>query len=166
MPFDAFMQMDGIKGDSTDDKHKGWIEIDEFHHSITQPTGGKGSAQGVHAGGRADHADFTVLKRIDSGSPALMLHVCDGKPIPVITIECCRAMGEKTVFMKYTFKENIVAGVQASGDSDGDDVVPMETVTIRYGEIHVEYTPTDPKGGGKTGAAEKSAWSVLENKPL
>jgi len=27
MSFDAFIKIDGIEGESTDDKHQGWIEI-------------------------------------------------------------------------------------------------------------------------------------------
>lgn len=27
MAFDAFVRIDGIEGESTDDKHQGWIEI-------------------------------------------------------------------------------------------------------------------------------------------
>jgi hypothetical protein len=34
--YDAFLNLDGIKGESTDDKHKDWIEISSFNHNITQ----------------------------------------------------------------------------------------------------------------------------------
>ena len=37
MAFDTFMKVDGIPGESQDDKHKDWIELLSFSHSFTQP---------------------------------------------------------------------------------------------------------------------------------
>ncbi len=166
MPCDMFIQMDGIKGDSTDEKHKDWIEVLSYSHSISQATGGASSAQGTHAGGRADHSDFNFSKRLDSASPILSLHCCTAKPIPEITFECCRAMGDKTTFMVMKFKDSIVASIQPAGAAEAGDLVPIEQIALRYGEIHWEYTPTDPRSGGKSGAAVQAAWSTLENKAL
>lgn len=166
MSFDGYMEIQGIKGDSTDSAHEKWVEIQAFSHQVIQSTGGSASAQGTHAGGRADHGDFMVVKRLDSASPALFLHCCSAKPIPEIVVELCRAMGDKTVFMKYTLKDSIVSAVKPSGSTEGDDLIPLEEVAFRYGEIHLEYTPTDPKGGGKTGPAIMAAWSTGSNKAL
>ena len=164
--FDCFLQIDGIDGDSTDDEHKKWIEVESFNHSVAQPVGGAMSAQGAHAGGRADHGDFSITKRMDSASPNLVLYCCNGKHIPNIKIELCRAMGDKTVFMTYTFKDSIIASVTASGSTDAEDPIPEEDVTFRYAQINWEYTPTDPTGGGKKGGAIKTGWSQLTNKQV
>jgi len=166
MAFDGYLQVQGIKGDSTDSAHKDWIEIQAFNHSVSQSTGGAASAQGTHAGGRADHGDFTIVKRLDTSSSPLFLHCCNAKPIPEIKIQLCRAMGEKTTFMEYIMKDVIVSAVRPSGSTDGEDLIPLEEVSFRYGEIHLAYTPTDPRSGGKTGAAVKAAWSTLENKVM
>jgi hypothetical protein len=32
----SFLTIDGIKGESTDDKHKDWIEILSYQNSVTQ----------------------------------------------------------------------------------------------------------------------------------
>jgi type VI secretion system secreted protein Hcp len=166
MAVDMFLKIDGIKGDSTDSKHKDWIEVISFDHGIYQATGGSASAQGVHTGGRADHKDFTLIKRLDSASPILAQHVCTGKHIPNIKFELCRALGDKTTFMVYTLKESIVASVAPTGTARSEDLLPTEQITVRYGEINWEYTPTDPKGGGKTGAAIKAGWSTMENRSI
>ncbi len=36
--FDAFLKIDGIFGESTDDKHKHWIEVLDCNHGLTQPS--------------------------------------------------------------------------------------------------------------------------------
>ena len=166
MAVDMYIQIEGIKGDSTDDKHAGWIEVQSFSHTIEQATGGSASAQGTHSGGRADHNDFSFTKRLDSSTPVLAKYVCTAKPIPKIEFQLCRAMGEKTCFMKYNFEDSIISKVAPAGRSDGADLIPLEEIELRYGAIRWEYTPTEAKGGGKTGAAIKAGWSTLSNKEL
>jgi type VI secretion system secreted protein Hcp len=166
MAYDCFLKIDGIKGDSTDDKHKDWIEVTSFSHRISQAVGGAMSAQGVHTGGRADHLDFSLTKRLDSASPILAQHVCTGKHIPMMKFELCRAMGDKTTFMVYTLKDSIISSVSPRGSGSSEDPIPVEEISIRYGEINWEYTPTDPTGGGKKGAAIKAGWNTLQNKSV
>jgi type VI secretion system secreted protein Hcp len=166
MAYDMFLEIQGIQGDSTDAMHAKWIEINSYSHRVSQAIGGALSAQGVHTGGRADHDDFAMTKRLDSATPPLSLHCCNGKHIPQIVFELCRAMGDKTMFMKYTMKDVIVASISPSGSGDTDDPLPMEELTFRYGAIQWEYVPTDPTGGGKTGAAKQAGWTTLENRPI
>jgi type VI secretion system secreted protein Hcp len=166
MGYDMFLKIDGVNSDSADDKHKQWIEVLSYSHRISQPSGGALSAQGVHTGGRADHADFAVVKRLDSASPILSLHCCTGKHIPNVRFEMCRAMEDKTTFMVYTFKDVIIASCSPSGSSDTEDPLPLEEITFRYGQINWEYTPTDITGGGKKGAAVQAGWSTLMNKAM
>jgi type VI secretion system secreted protein Hcp len=75
-------------------------------------------------------------------------------------------MGEKTCFMKYNFEESIISKVSSAGRSEGADLIPLEEVEVRYGVIKWEYTPTEAKGGGKTGAAIKANWCTLTNKSV
>ena len=49
MAFDAFLKVDGIPGESTDDKHKDWIEVLSFNHGVSQPAGGSGGARRMFA---------------------------------------------------------------------------------------------------------------------
>jgi type VI secretion system secreted protein Hcp len=164
MAVDMYAQIEGIKGDSKDSKHVDWIEVLSFSHNIEQQTGGAASAQGSHAGGRADHDDLSFTKRLDSASPLLALYCSNGKHIPKIEFQLCRAMGEKTCFMKINLEDSIVSKWAPAGRADSADHIPLEEVGLRYGVIKWEYTPTDPRGGGKTGAAIKSNWSTIENK--
>ena len=166
MACDMFIKIEGIKGDSSDSKHKEWIEVESFTHEIKQQTGGATSAQGTHAGGRADHGDFSFVKRLDSATPTIAKYVCDAKPITKIEFELCRAMGDKQCFMKYIFEDSILSHLAPQGTSKGDDLIPLEEVKIRYGVIKWEYTPTDARSGGKLGAATKAGWSTIENKPV
>ena len=166
MAYDMFLQIQGIQGDSTDDKHGKWIEVESFHHGMSQASGGALSAQGAITGSRADHADFTVTKRLDGATPLLAQHVCTGKHIPEVKLEICRALGDKTTYMVYTLKDCIVSAVTPEGSKTSADPLPFEQISFRYGSIQWEYTPTDPTGGGKKGAPIRSGWSTLKNAPM
>ena len=40
MAADVYLQIDGVNGESNDDRHKGWIEIVAVDWGVTQPTAG------------------------------------------------------------------------------------------------------------------------------
>lgn len=51
---DAYLQVDGIKGESTDDKHKDWIEVARVVWAVHQPRAATMSTVGGHTSGRAE----------------------------------------------------------------------------------------------------------------
>lgn len=162
MAVDVFLKIDGIDGESTDDKHKKWIEIQAFNHSVYQPVSAP-SGTGGRTGGRADFADMAVSKTMDLATPSLYFHCTTGKHIPKVEIECCLATGDKHTFMKYTLENVIISSVSSSGSS-GDEARPSEQLTFAYGKITWEYTPIDH--AGRPGAAQKKAWDLEENKQM
>ncbi len=161
MAFDAFLKLDGIEGDSTDDGHKKWIEILSYNHGLSQSIGGSRSAGGAGTGGRCDHQDFSIVKELDKSTPALNLHVCNGKHIPKVTIELCRAGEDKNLFMKYLLSDVVISTITPGGSGGGD--MPLEDVSFNYGKIEWEYTATDPKTGAKGGVV-KTHWDTEANK--
>jgi len=44
MAGDCFLKIDGIPGESTDDKHKDWIEVMSYSHGVSQMAGGEDDA--------------------------------------------------------------------------------------------------------------------------
>ena len=58
MAFDAFLKIDGIPGESSDDKHKDWIEILSYSHGVSQSGSGSRSSGGARSAERCDHQDF------------------------------------------------------------------------------------------------------------
>lgn len=159
MSVDMFCKIEGVDGESTDDKHKDWIEILSYGHGVSQPVSGA-SRTGGRTGGRADFQDFTITKTLDKATPDLNLKCCNGAHIPKIEIELCLATEDKHVFMKYELEDVIVSSVSPGGSSG--EVRPMESVSFAYGRIKWEYTPIDQKG--KPGAAVDRTWILEENK--
>ncbi len=165
MAFDAFLKIDGIPGESTDAKHKDWIEVLSYGWTVRQDASVSASKStgGARTSGRTDHSDFVMSKALDKASPKLFLHVCNGKHIPKVELHLNRATGDKQVYMKYVMEDCIVSSFQTGGSAQGGDAVPTESISFNYGKITLTYTETDHKTG-KPGGNVEANWSLVENK--
>jgi type VI secretion system secreted protein Hcp len=160
MAGDCFLKIDGIPGESTDEKHKEWIEVMSYSHGVSQMAGGDRSTGGAATSGRCSHQDFSIVKALDKASPTLDLFCCQGKHIPNVVVELCRATGNKEKYMEYKMTDVIVSSVSVGGGGGG---LPTESVTFNYGKITWNYIQTDHKTGAAKGNVEKF-WSLIDNK--
>jgi type VI secretion system secreted protein Hcp len=161
MAVDIFLKIATIDGESTDDKHKGEIEIQSYSWAVSQPATGSKSAGGAQAAQRADFADFTITKKLDKASPKLALACAAGEHIKEVTITLNRAGGDKQKYMEYKMSDVIVSSYVPSGSEGGD--VPMESVSFNYAKIVSTYTETDPSTGKPKGNVS-SGWDLKLNK--
>lgn len=151
MAFDYFLKLEGVDGESTDDKHKDWIEIDSFSWGLgqiigedgTQPRGGGGGA------GKVQVQDFNFVKKIDKSSPVLMLSCATGQHMKEGVL-IGRKAGEKPLeYLKIKLTDILISGYQTGGSAG--DVVPTDQFSLNFAKIEFSYTPQDPRGGeGKT----------------
>lgn len=163
MAFDAFLKIDGAPGESTDDKHKDWIEILSFSHGLHQPASATKSSVGGATAERCDHQDFSIVKNLDKASAKLFEFCCTGKHIKDVTVEFCRAGGDKVKYLEIKMEEVIVSSVSPGGSSQGEGGFPMESASFNYGKIKWTYTQqkrSDGSGGGNVTAG----WDLTANK--
>jgi type VI secretion system secreted protein Hcp len=164
MPFDAFLKISTLPGESTDEKHKDWIEVISYSHGVSQQaTASTRSGVGSGGSGRTDHQDFSITKTLDKASPKLALACCKGEHIPEETVNLCRPTGDKQVYMVYKLTDVIVSSAQVGGSTKSDEARPSEQVSFNYGKIEWTYTATDHKTG-KSAGDTKTNWSLTENK--
>ncbi len=162
MAFDAFLYIKTIPGESSDDAHKNWIELLSFSHGVAQPASGSPSDRGGRSAERCNHSDFYIVHAQDKASPALFLACCNGEHIPEVSVEFCRATGDKQPYMKWKMEDVLITSVCPGGSSQGSETVPMESVSFNYGKITLTYTETDHKTGKKSGQGEKW-WDLVQN---
>jgi type VI secretion system secreted protein Hcp len=163
MAFDAFIKLDGCPGESTDDKHKDWIEILSFHGGVVQPDAGDRSTGGAASSGRTEHHPFSFVHVMDKATPKLFLSCCKGEHIKNVTMELCRATGDKQKYMEYKMTDVMISCVQPGGSSQGSEPLPLEEVSLNYGKIELSYTVTDHKTGKPQGDV-KANWDLTTNK--
>jgi type VI secretion system secreted protein Hcp len=93
MASDYYLQLDGIKGESSDSRHDGWIECVTINWSIRQPKRATASTSGGHTAERAELSEINISKLVDLASPMLMQTCACGKTIPKAELEMQRADG-------------------------------------------------------------------------
>jgi len=160
MPTDCFLKIGDVKGESLDDKHKEWIEVMSYSHGLSQTLAGERSTSGAATAGRVDHQDFSIVKELDTTSPELNLSCCNGTHFGKVTVELCRATGDKDPYMQYTMEDVLISSVSVGGGGAG---LPTESVTFNYGKLTWNYLQTDHKTGKPKGNVEKW-WSCVDNK--
>jgi type VI secretion system secreted protein Hcp len=166
MAFDAYLQIDGIKGESTDSEHKDWIEVLSYSPATPQPASVAVAA--THT--RTTHQDYSIVKYIDKASPKLYEAVSTGKHIPKVVVELMRASGGSPVkYLEIKMTDVIISNVSSAGR--GGQAPPAhpsppilqnlakpvasplltESVSFNYGSIQWTYTQqkrSDGSGGG------------------
>ena len=81
---DAFLKIDGIKGESTDDKHKD--EIDVISWSFGETNSGTAHTGGGGGAGRVNMKDFKFTMRTNKASPKLFQACANGKHINKVVL--------------------------------------------------------------------------------
>jgi type VI secretion system secreted protein Hcp len=162
MAVDTFLKIDGIPGESTDDAHKEWIEVESFSLGHTQSAGGATSTAGARTAGRVNMQDLHFVKKLDKSSAPLALHCANGKHIKEAVLEVCRASESKEKYYEIKLNDIIVSSYQVGGHA-GDDSVPTEQISINFGRIEWVYTEMDHKTGKGKGP-KMHHWDLTANK--
>jgi type VI secretion system secreted protein Hcp len=134
---DYFLKIDGVDGESTDDKHKGEIDVESFSWGATQA--GTHSAGGGGGTGKVQFLDFNFTKAISKASPKLLEACASGKHIKQAVFVGQTASGERggDQFLKYTFSDILVSSFQEAGSADG----VMDAAALKYASVKTEATP-------------------------
>jgi len=162
MAFDAFLLIEDIPGESTDDAHAEWIEVLSFNHGISQPTSASASSGGGASAERCDHGDFNIVKAIDLATVPIHMACCKGTHIPKVTLELCRAGGEKVKYMSVILSQVVISNVRPGGSSGGSETLPLEEVSFNYGKIEWEYNQQS-RADGTGGGAAAGGWDLTLN---
>jgi type VI secretion system secreted protein Hcp len=158
MAVDMFLKLDGIKGESLDDKHKGEIEILSFSWGVTQS--GAFASGGGGGSGKVSVHDISITKRTDSASPQLLKSCATGKHIltGLITV---RKAGEKPVeYLKIKLEDILISSYQTSGHGSGS---PADGVSLDFKKA--TFIALTPQGTLTSALVENFEQGQLEPPP-
>lgn len=160
MAHDMFLKLDGISGESADDKHKGEIDIQSFSFGVSQAgTAGRGGGAGA---GKASFTDISIVKSADKASPNLMAKCATGEHIASALLTVRKAGGTQQEYYKIKLTDLLVSNFQNTGS--GEDSIPMETLSLNFSKIEFEYNEQDNKGGLK--GVVKAGYDLKANKKV
>ncbi|WP_211460481.1 Hcp family type VI secretion system effector [Collimonas silvisoli] len=159
MAQDIFLKINGIEGESLDDKHKNEIEVSNWTWKILQEAD-------MHAGsgggsGKATVEDLEFEHYVDRASPNLMKYCLTGKHIAEAKLTVRKAGGNPLEYLKLTMNDVIVTMVQPSGNQ-ADTAGIKEKVRLSFNKVTQEYAVQNAQGG--SGGAITASYDIKGNK--
>jgi type VI secretion system secreted protein Hcp len=146
---DYFLKIDGIQGESLDNKHKGEIELVSFGWGVDVASGGEGGGGGT---GKAHVEPFHFTMRTNKASPQLFLATVSGKHLKEATLSVRRAGKQAIEYLKIKFTEVFVTSFHEEAGPE----VPTELIAFDFGRIEIDY-------GSQRGGGEHAGWDVKKN---
>ena len=161
MAIDVYLQIDGIKGESTDDKHKDWIECTSVNWGVRQPRSATASTGGGHTAERCEHKEVVFTKLADLASPILLQTCSAGKTIPKAKLEFMRAdgQGERIKYFEIELENVLIGGIKPSV---AEGSIIQEAVGLKFSKIKWKYTQQKVTGGA--GGNTSGGWDLAANK--
>ena len=155
---DMFLKLEGIDGESKDEKKQNQIEIASFSFGGTN----NGSFYTATGGGvgKVNLQDVHFTKQIDKSSPNLFGILTSGKHIDKATITVRKAGGDPKDYLIVTLTPCLVSSYNISGSDGGG--MPQESFSLNYDKIEFEYKTQDDKGN--LGASIKKSYETAKNK--
>jgi type VI secretion system secreted protein Hcp len=127
MASDYLLELDGIKGESKDDFHRGTLQIESFSWGVSN------SATGAGIG----HKQFEFTKKVDKSSPLLFQSCCTGKHIPKAVLYGRKSTAEPSAYYTVTLTDVLISSYL--GDAEGGDI-PSDSFSLNYAKIKFDYT--------------------------
>jgi type VI secretion system secreted protein Hcp len=153
---DMFLKIEGIDGESLDDKHRNEIHIHAYHFGAHNS--GAGLSNGAIAAGKVQDIHFT--KHVDKSSPNLFINCCSGKPIPTAILTVRKAGEKPQEYMIVTLSDVVVSSYNHKGGDN--DELPVETVSLTFSKIRYEYKPQS--ADGTLGATVAKTYDLKANR--
>lgn len=161
MASDAYMQIEGIKGESQDESHKGWIECLDVDFGVDQPRSATASTAGGHTAERAQFDDILVSKITDLATPILLQYCAMGKTIPKVKFDFMRADGDGARVKYFEMElEHVIIGSCKPGLQPGLGM--SEHLCLKFAKVKWRYTQQKISGGA--GGSTVGGWDLSTNR--
>jgi len=148
---DYFIKIDGIQGESQDDKHKNEIQLESW--SFGESNAGSFAVGSGGGSGKVQMQDFQFTKKVDKAGPKLFLACAQGEHIKTAVLTCRKAGKDQQEYLKITLSDVLVSNYQIAGTGGADNnIVPLEQFSLNFAGIKHEYKEQKPDGslGGST----------------
>lgn len=146
---DYLLEIDGIKGESSDARHSEVIEIESFSWGASNSTAGGGS-------GKVSFSDLHFTMKLTKATPQILLACATGAHIPKARLYVRKA-GAAEDYYTITFTDVLVSSLKQSGrnaTSTLSDSTPADEGILYFNQVTIAHTATD--GTVTTGEAVRT----------
>jgi type VI secretion system secreted protein Hcp len=146
---DIFLTLDGIAGESTDDKHKGEIDVESFAFNAKR------------AGSKVSASSLRVLKVVDASSPKLMQDATTGHHIKSGVLTFRRSGDPDGVeFLTYKLSDIVVSSYEQGGANRDQRTLGSLEDEIGLSPAKVQVTEKTVDASGKAGPVITAAFDL------
>lgn len=147
---DAFLKLDGIKGESAAKDYKDQIDVLSWSWGLSHSAGS----------GDAVFAPFTWQQHLDSSFVPMFLAVAGGEKLGFATLSVQRTGGNPQTFFTMDFKEVRLTSLTSDG-SQGGAYIAVSAALV-YDAIEMSYRPQNKDGS--LGTEITGRWDVKQGK--
>lgn len=156
------MQVEGVKGESSDLNHKGWLDIVTLSWNVNRKITSSTSTANDRESSNAEISDLTFTRYMDSATPKIFINACCGKGKKVVIHMTKTGSGSGVdIFMAYTLQNGLFSGYSVVAAANST-VRPVEIITLSFVDVEVKYTPHDEDGNAQ--APEAVGFDTAQNK--
>jgi type VI secretion system secreted protein Hcp len=160
MAADIFLKLDGIAGESLDDKHRNEIEVESFSWGVSQSgTLAFGSGGGE---GKAQFQDFHFTTGASKASPALFKACATGVHLKEAVLTVRKAGDDRPLDYYFVKMNDVLVSSYQSGGHGGAN--PTESLSLNFAKIEFSFAPQKPDGS--LDAKITAGWDLKANKAL
>lgn len=161
MAADFLLEIEGIKGESSDSKHKDTIEIESFSWGMSN--GGSAAGGGGAGAGKVSMQDLHCTTKVNKACPVLAVHCASGKHIKKAVLYVRKGGGDQHDFYKVTLEDMVVSSYQTGGHDTAGAQVPTDQFSLNYSKIKFEYAAQ--KADGSLDSPGVFEWNLKTNAP-
>lgn len=153
---DIFLKLDGIMGESRDQKHGQELELLSYSFgAANQGTAGTGGGAGAS---KVSVSDFSFHMTIDKASPNLFKYCANGKHIGTVTMTQREAGETPQEYLVVTMTECLISSFHITGTDGGGK--PAVQGSLNFAKIKFDYKAQ--KADGSLDASINTTVSVAE----
>lgn len=146
MPFDAYLKLDGIEGESLKEGHTKEIELLSWNfggHNTGSFAMGSGGGTG-----KVGFNDIACAAYVSKASPKLFHACCKGTHIDKGLLSVRKSGGDTKPydFIKIELEHCLVSSFQTGGGGSSDEM-HAENFTLNFSKVSFEYFVQDPSKG-------------------
>jgi type VI secretion system secreted protein Hcp len=156
----AFLDLDGIEGESQDSDYQNKIGLLSFSWGATNNSSfSAGTGSGI---GKGQIQDISCTKFVDKASLKLMEKAVNGQPINSGKISLLKLSGDtKVAYLEFELSNIVVTSYQVSGSGDGQ--LPTDHFSLHFVKVKSHYKPQSNTGDA-SGSVD-FGWDLQQNAP-
>ena len=144
----VYMQYETITGDVTEEKHKGWVDVDSFSLGVSRAINTPVGSTAKREVGSPNVSGIQISKKLDVSSYRWLEESLYGQKAVKCTVNFLRTGtdGNLDVYATYIFTNCLVASYSVGGGGDG----ASESISIDFTKLEFSYVPREGENVAST----------------